>query len=140
MRVASASVRLRRLNRRAYALPMGMHLNWEFHLPADTSADRVKTLLTVLRARALELPFEEVTEIENVTDIIARPSGDSWISIRDYVADWARVISKPDELDSRIGDLSTAIGFGIYPGRKCEGATYGFVRRAEQDGSNAEWF
>ena len=119
---------------------MGMHLNWEFHLPAETSADRVNALLTALRARALELPFEAVTEVEDVMDIIARPSGDSWVSIRDYVAHWARVISKPDELDSRIGDLTTAIGFGIYPGRKCEGATYGFVKRAEPDGSNAEWF
>ena len=98
---------------------MGMHLNWEFHLPAETSLKRVAELLAALRERALQLPFEEVTEIEDVTAIIARPSGDSWISIRDYVADWARVISKPDELDSRIGDLSTAIGFGEGRWAKC---------------------
>jgi hypothetical protein len=100
----------------------------------------VSELLTALRVRALQLPFQEVTDIEYVTEIIARPSGDSWTSIRDYVADWARVISKPDEIDSRIGDLPTAIGFGIHPGKRCEGATYGFVRRAEADGTNAEWF
>ena len=104
---------------------MGMHLNWEFHLPAETSAERVTELLTALRERALQLPFEEVTRIEEVTGIIAHPSGDSWFSIRDYVADWAKVISKPDEEDSRIGDLNTAVGFGIYPGKRCEGATYG---------------
>jgi hypothetical protein len=63
---------------------MGMRLNWEFHLPAETSAERVSELLTALRARALDLPFEEVTAIEDVTEIIARPSGDSWTSIRDY--------------------------------------------------------
>jgi hypothetical protein len=119
---------------------MGMHLNWEFHLPAETSAERVTELLTALRERALQLPFEEVTKIEDVTEIIAHPSGDPWFSIRDYVAQWARVISKPDEEDSRIGDLNTAVGFGVFPGKRCEGATYGFVKRAEADGGNAEWF
>jgi hypothetical protein len=119
---------------------MGMHLNWEFHLPAESSAERVHELLTALRARALQLPFEEVTEIEYVTEIIAHPSGDSWTSIRDYVAAWAETISKPHEEDSRIGDLTTAIGFGVYPGKRCEGATYGFIRRAEVDGTNAEWY
>jgi hypothetical protein len=119
---------------------MGMHLNWEFHLPAESNAERVYELLTALRARALQLPFDEVTEIEYVTEIIAHPSGDSWTSIRDHVADCARVISMPNELDSRVGDLNTAIGFGIYPGKRCEGATYGFVKRAEADGRNSEWF
>jgi hypothetical protein len=42
---------------------MGMHLNWEFHLPGDTSAAVVGDLLTALRTRALDLPFEEVTDI-----------------------------------------------------------------------------
>jgi hypothetical protein len=99
---------------------MGMHRNWEFHLPAETSAERVTELLTALRERALQLPFEEVTGIEDITEIIAHPSGDSWFSIRDYVAQWVKVISKPDEEDSRIGDLNTAVGFGIYPGKRCE--------------------
>lgn len=119
---------------------MGMHLNWAFHLPGETSAGRVAELLAALRARALQLRFDEVTEIECVSEIIARPSGDSWTSTRDYVAAWARIISKPDESDSRIGNLATAIGFGIRPGKRCEGATYGFVKRAEADGGRAEWF
>jgi hypothetical protein len=119
---------------------MGMHLNWEFHLPGNTSAAVVGELLTALHTRALDLPFEEVTEIEPVSEIIARPSGDVWTSIRDYLGLCGTVISKPNELDSRIGDLTTASAFGIYPGKRCEGATCGFVKRAEADGSNAEWF
>jgi len=48
-----------------------MHLNWEFHLPADTNAETATELLTALRARALEMPFEEVTRL------IEQPSGPS---------------------------------------------------------------
>jgi len=111
-----------------------MHLNWEFHLPADTNAETATELLTALRARALEMPFEEVTRL------IEQPSGPSIDHLEGYVALWAKIISKPDEEDSRVGDLSTARGFGVYPGKRCEGATFGFVKRAEVNGGSPEWF
>jgi hypothetical protein len=113
---------------------MGMHLNWEFHLPADTSAERVAELLDALRARAVELPFDEVTRV------LEQPSRPSTADLEGYVALWAQVISKPDENHSRIGDLTTARGFGVHPGKGCEGATFGFVKRAEADGRSPEWF
>lgn len=115
---------------------MGMHLNWEFRLPGETSAERVTELLTALRERATRLPFEEVTAV------MEQPSRDSSNDLEGYVALWAEIISQPYEEDSpqRVGDLTTVCVFCVYPGKRCEGATFGFVKRAEVAGGSPEWF
>ena len=115
---------------------MGLHLNWELRLSGSISRDDVIASLRDLHEHASSLGFDEMTPI------IEGASGSDDDDLTDYFWTWARVISRPEpELGSTlIGDVATATGFAIYPGRRCEGAVFGFLHRAEPDGSNAEWF
>ena len=115
---------------------MGLHLNWELRLPGAMPRDDVIAYLRDLHEHASSLGFDEMTPIIEG----ARRSDDD--DLTDYFWHWAEVISKPaPELESPfIGDVTTAAGFTIYPGRRCEGAVFGFLHRAEPDGSNSEWF
>ncbi|HEY4646877.1 MAG TPA: hypothetical protein VIH25_11425 [Steroidobacteraceae bacterium] len=94
------------------------------------------TYLRDLLAHASSLGFDEMTPI------MSQVEPGSIESLRGYFWRWAEVIAVPDpELESPLfGDVTTATGFGIYPGRGCEAANFGFLHRAEPDGSNAEWF
>ena len=115
---------------------MGLHLNWELRLPGALSRDEVMVYVRDLHARASSLGFDEMSPILNEVE-----PGDI-VSLRGYFWRWAEVIARPHpELDSLFaGDFTRAIGFGIHPGRGCEGANFGFLHRANPDGSNAEWF
>jgi hypothetical protein len=115
---------------------MGLHLNWELRLPGALSRDEVMEYVRDLHAHASSLGFDEMTPI------MTQVEPGSIDSTRGYFWRWAEVNASPaPKLESPfIGDITTAIGFGIYPGRKCEGANFGFLRQAEPDGTNAEWF
>lgn len=132
-RLSFGLVHWRRLHN---ARRMGLHLNWELRLPGAMSRDEVTVYLRDLHARASSLGFDEMTPILNEVE----PG--SIESLRGYFWRWAQVIARPDpELASPfIGDVATAIGFGIDPGRRCEAANFGFLHRAVPDGSNSEWF
>jgi hypothetical protein len=89
-----------------------------------------------LHVHASSLGFDEMTPILHQVE----PGNTE--TLPGYFWRWAEVIADPDpELELRcIGDVATATGFGIHPGRGCEAANFGFLHRAETDGSNAEWF
>jgi hypothetical protein len=94
------------------------------------------TRFRALHQRASGLGFEERTPVFDY--VSSEPYGD----LGSYFRLWARVIAQPhdDEDVPLVGDVSTALGFAVYPGRGCEGATFGLLRRAAADGSRAEWF
>ena len=115
---------------------MGLHLNWELRLPGSLSREEVIVYVRDLRAHALTLGFDEISPL------LDQVEPDNIETLRGYFWLWAKIIARPNpELDSTlVGDVPTAVGFGIDPGRRCEGANFGFLHRAEPDGSNAEWF
>ncbi len=55
---------------------------------------------------------------------------------------WAPIIAEPyEEEGPRLrGDPQTAQGFFVHPGRGCETASFGLLRRADARGEHAEWF
>lgn len=55
---------------------------------------------------------------------------------------WAPIIAEPYEEEGPrlIGDPQTAQGFFVHPGRGCETASFGVLRRADSRGEHAEWF
>jgi hypothetical protein len=115
---------------------MGLHLNWELRLPGALARDDVMEYLRDLHARASKMGFDEVTPIMDQVE------EGSIASLPGYFSLWAEIIAGPDPESEPplIGDITTATGFAIHPGRRCEGAVFGFLHRAEADGNNAEWF
>lgn len=115
---------------------MGLHLNWELRLPGSLSREEVIVYVRDLRAHALTLGFDEISPL------LDQVEPDNIETLRGYFWLWAKIIARPNpELDSTLlGDVPTAVGFGIHPGRRCEAANFGFMHRVEPDGSNAEWF
>lgn len=115
---------------------MGLNLNWELRLPSVTTPDEVRRKLTNLHQRASGLGFDEVTPVVDYAE--SEPCGD----LESYFRDWAHVIARPDEESdpTLIGDVNSAMGFGISPGKGCEAAVFGALRRSTPDGDRAEWF
>src|ERR1043166_6117068 len=52
------------------------------------------------------------------------------------------IIAEPYDEDAPalVGDVGTAKGFFVDPGDGCETATFGFLRRADEQGEHREWF
>lgn len=117
---------------------MGLHLNWELRLPASTSDDTVCATLAALRLFALQLGFEDVSPLLAVSSAEAPESG-GWPETLRF---WAALIAEPYDEDSPPlrGDPATAHGFFVQPGEGCETASFGFLRRADDDGQQHEWF
>jgi hypothetical protein len=115
---------------------MGLTLHYELRLPPAMSSRDVTQRLTLLRDRALDLPFEAVS------DLIHSPRNDSPDGMERFLAVWADVVSRPLKGDRpfRIGDPATSRGFTVYPGQHCEFAAFGFVRRADRKGGSPEWY
>lgn len=112
---------------------MGLHLNFELRLPGDTPEEDVDRMLAALQARAMEIPFRELTSVDAIA-----PAHD--VEGRRWVRMWADIIARPFEDDRLIGDPATARAFLVNPGIGCETATFGFLARASADGKRREWF
>lgn len=116
---------------------MGLTLHYELHLPAETSRESVAAKLRDLHAFAATLPFEHVSALvvddsENlVTDSEAHAALMFWASI---VANPLRV-SKP----ALTADPDSAMGFFVRPGKDCEPAWFGFLRRSNTTGAGGDW-
>ncbi len=116
---------------------MGLHLNYELRLPASTARDVVIATLTSLHAFAQTLALDVLSpllvEHGGPTD-----EGDRLASLRF----WAPIIAEPYEEEGPrlIGDPQTAQGFFVHPGRGCETASFGLLRRADGRGEHVEWF
>ena len=116
---------------------MGLHLNWELRLPASTSRDEAWTRLETLHRRAQGSGFEEMTPVFDYD------GSEFFGALGDHFRLWARVIARTHDEDLELpltGDVHTAQGFVIYPGKGCEGAVFGVLRRAAADGTHGEWF
>jgi hypothetical protein len=55
---------------------------------------------------------------------------------------WAEIIAEPwdEDVPQLTGDPDSAMGFFMNPGRGCETAHVGFLRRADTSGAPADWF
>ena len=117
---------------------MGLHLNFELRLAASTSPDSAAATLIALRTHALTLEFAEVSPFlsEFATD------GGVERERLESLRFWASIIAQPYELDvpPLRGDAATAQGFFVNPGKGCETAFFGLLRRSEAAGTNAEWY
>lgn len=146
---------------------MGLHLCYELSLPAEASLADASAALEQLRARALELPFDDVSalvvqderalatpstsrglrfdRIEDVVHVSARLVRDALY--RDVLRDIAPHGSQAD--DGQGGgcpsiatpdDVPVAsIGFAIDPGRGSEPASFGLVR-LDGPSRNSRWW
>ena len=135
---------------------MGLHLCYELSLPAATTRAETRAAMEQLRARALELPFDEVSalverdaralaapsplrglrfeRIEDVVDVSARLVRDALYQnlLEEAERDVSGVDTDPGSIRLPItppDDLQVAaIGFAIDPGRGSEPASFGLVR------------
>jgi hypothetical protein len=117
---------------------MGLHLNYELRLPATNTAEQVSDRLEALRTFAAELPFDEVSAIVRA-GAAELPTAPPWQAALQL---FASIIAEPWDEDAPqlIGDVSTAQGFFVNPGRGCETAHFGFLRRVDDSGGQPEWF
>ncbi|HKO15139.1 MAG TPA: hypothetical protein VJU87_02815 [Gemmatimonadaceae bacterium] len=120
---------------------MGLHLNFELHLPATTSREEIAQKLELLREHALGTPVYRVTDLYSADHVLAKddPSADR---LEHFFRMWASIIAHPTtdhpERDM-IGDERTALGFVVAPGQGCEPAPFGFYRRRHETGLREEW-
>jgi hypothetical protein len=119
---------------------MGLHLNYELRLPASTSPRDVAGVLERLRTFATTRSFEEVSALHTTAgvDIPIDPATDQARVIQTF----ASIIASPyDDDDPPLhGDVDSAQGFYINPGKGCETATFGFLKRADASDRHREWF
>lgn len=119
---------------------MGLHLNYEMRLPGTASVGDVDRLLATLNAFARGLGFAEVSPVLALRP--AQPGLRADDTSQNWLSFWAPLIAEPYEQDLPFltGDPSTARGFLVNPGDKCESATFGFLLRAGDTGGHLEWF
>ncbi len=117
---------------------MGLHLNYELRLPASETDAQVANRLGAWRAYAASLALSEVSPVMRAAAREHAP--DSWWE--SAFAFYANVVAKPwdDDHPPLTGDVSTAQGFVVNPGRGCEMASFGLLRRADDAGDHQEWF
>ena len=121
---------------------MGLHLNFELRLPGTAPRPVIVDTLVRLRKYALQAPVAEVTELISID----RP----WVQDRSalyelepFFRHWTSILVRPipDEPDAdMIGEECSAVGFVVAPGKRCEPAPFGFLRRRDATGDREEWF
>jgi hypothetical protein len=113
---------------------MGLCLNYELRLPANTDATRVDELPALLRCCALEQRLDEVSPLVRHGD-----HGSRWCSTLGF---WSDLIAKPweDDVPPLTGMAETGRAFFVNPGQGCETASFGFLTRNDPSGTPAEWF
>ena len=146
---------------------MGLHLCYELSLPAEASHADARAALEQLRARAVELPFDEVSavvvldeqalaapltlrglrfdRIEDVVHVSARLVRDALYG--DMLRDIAPHGSEAGGGQGRVYASATtpadvpvaAIGFAVDPGRGSEPASFGLVR-LDGPSWNSRWW
>jgi hypothetical protein len=137
---------------------MGLHLCYELSLPADVPEADVARLISALRERALDLPFERVSGIVRLTEqALAGPSplrGLAYERLEDVAQVSAtlvratlyrRQLGAPDEDRATMVEVPAdvpivALGFAVAPGRRCEPASFGVARLTGDDREPSPWW
>ena len=117
---------------------MGLFLNYELQLPASCSHEHVTASLQQLRAFATTQPFANVSPF--LSSAIRLSTRDRQrLGALQYIAS---IMTEPyrDESHSLTADGSSALGFLVNPGKGCETATFGFLRRANDAGDHVDWY
>lgn len=117
---------------------MGLHLNYELRLPRTARSVEVEQTLLTLRRFAVGLPFDTVSRVIRV-DGPSRPRRHSSRGLLQFMAS---IVAEPWEDDDPplTGDVPTAQGFVVWPGRRCEPAFFAFLYRSDAEDRHAEWF
>lgn len=109
---------------------MGLHICYEFALPAQTSRAQVLALLEELRSKSEGLPFDEITEIREFGGAACEtvPGKESWSDpwVLFRVGALARALRESGENCDVLVAPNYAAGFLVLPGRRCEPAAFGF--------------
>ena len=118
---------------------IGLHLNFELHLPASATRESVIASLSALRAFARTLPFAELSPLRTDHDGQGEGGHAERLAALRW---WAELIATPCDTDDvpLVGDASSAQGFFVHPGKGCETATFGFLRRATATGTPIDWY
>ncbi len=123
---------------------IGLHLNFELRLPASTTRASVIASLTALQAFARSLPFADVSPM--LTDLDGDRGGErEHAGLRAALRQWAQIVATPFDADDADnapldGDCSSALGFLVQPGKGCETATFGLLRRRSAGGAPVDWY
>ncbi|MEP6733159.1 MAG: hypothetical protein ABJE10_21125 [bacterium] len=118
---------------------MGLTLHYELRLPVTVSPEEVDDVLASLHAFARGLPLESVSPILGPrTTLPFDHDGEP----HDWLSFWAPIIAEPydEDVPPLHGDTDSARAFMVYPGDRCESATFGFLSRAADMGGHREWF
>lgn len=117
---------------------MGLFLNFELRLPASASDDSAVETLLALRAYALTLPFADVSPFLSETASVSSGTQAQLESLRF----WASIVAEPfdDDEPPLYGDEASAQGFYVNPGKGCETAFIGLLRRSDASGKHGEWY
>lgn len=122
---------------------MGLHLNYEFRLPADTPRAVVARMLGELRDFAATTRVADVSPLVDLSvdgpESAADDVGRAWHCVHLF----ARILGDPipdDEIPLYTGDPSSAIGFRVDPGDGAETATFALMYRRADLGTHEEWF
>src|SRR5258707_1309667 len=116
---------------------MGLTLHYQLRLPASLSSESVDDVLRELRDAAVARGFGEVSWVQSMRSESDR--GGKWGQLLEF---WAEVIAEPfeEEVSPVRGDQATASAFFVNPGRECETAAFGFLRRIDDEGVHGEWY
>jgi len=121
---------------------MGLHLNFELHLPGSVSRPEIVDTLGQLRAHAMRTPVREVTELITIDKPYSHDER-ALYELEPFFRSWTSILAHPTadhpEADM-IGDECSAVGFVVAPGRRCEPAPIGFLKRRDQAGTLEEWY
>lgn len=116
---------------------MGMHLNYELRLPAQTTPIAVRDTLSTLHQFARTQPFAYVSPMIQAddTDDVSAPR-------RESLQFYARALATPydEDVPPLTGNPDSAIGFLVNAGKGCETAAFALLQRHDPDGTPAEWF
>lgn len=117
--------------------PIGLHLNYDLRLPASWTRDAVIAILADLHAFAQTLPLASWTPL--LIDHGGPLDSDTRL---EALRGWASIIAVPfgDDDPPLVGDPHSAQGFNVQPGRGCETATFGFMRRHDAAGAPVDWY
>lgn len=121
---------------------MGLHLNYELRLAAETPRAIVAQVLGELRDFAATTRVAEVSPLVDLSVDCPDANDDAALGWQ-CVHLFARILADPmphDEPPRYRGDPSSAIGFRVDPGEGAETATFALMRRRAEAGPDEEWF
>lgn len=117
---------------------MGLTLHYTLRLPGTHAPEDVDRVLSMLHAHAQASSFDVVTDPTILSAASFDPEAES---VNEFLRLMVSVMEELSETETppRLALADTARGFMVAPGDGCEAATFGFLRRTDEDGANPEW-